>query len=235
MGRRENKGVDCMNVLVIGAYGQVGSQVVSKMKFHPQLNAYAALHKKRHMLDYTIKRIKHVKLDLSGDIQHMVYAMNGMDAVVFAAGAEGDTGADYTMMIDMDGAIKAMEAAKKANVKRFIIVSAVRSNEREFWSYAKEGQEIGSYFFAAKYYADQWLINSGLGYTIIRPTLLSNEEATGHVQVSSRVSKNDTTFTLTRGDLAQAIIEVLLNDNTINKAFDITQGNIPIEEAVKSL
>jgi NAD(P)H-dependent flavin oxidoreductase YrpB (nitropropane dioxygenase family) len=43
--------------------------------------------------------------DLEGDFEN---AYQGIDAVIFAAGSGGHTGADKTILIDLWGAIKAM-------------------------------------------------------------------------------------------------------------------------------
>jgi NAD(P)H-dependent flavin oxidoreductase YrpB (nitropropane dioxygenase family) len=46
-----------------------------------------------------------VVADLEGDFEN---AYQGIDAVIFAAGSGGHTGADKTILIDLWGAIKAM-------------------------------------------------------------------------------------------------------------------------------
>ena len=38
-------------------------------------------------------------------------------------GSGGSTGADKTIIVDLDGAIKTIEASKQANVKHYIMVS----------------------------------------------------------------------------------------------------------------
>ncbi|MFD0051989.1 hypothetical protein ACFVHQ_22360 [Actinomycetes bacterium NPDC127524] len=48
-----------------------------------------------------------------------------MEVVVFTAGSGCHTGADKTLQIGLDGAIKSMKASEKAGVKRYSLVSAV--------------------------------------------------------------------------------------------------------------
>ncbi|GGB38741.1 hypothetical protein GCM10011409_15320 [Lentibacillus populi] len=52
--------------------------------------------------------------------------MKECDAVIFAAGSGGSTGADKTLLVDLDGAAKAVEAAEKQGIKRFIMISALQ-------------------------------------------------------------------------------------------------------------
>ena len=59
--------------------------------------------------------------------------------MVFSAGSGGSTGDDMTLNIDLDGAIKSMIATEKAGIKRFIIVSALGTDDRAFW----ENQAFG--------------------------------------------------------------------------------------------
>lgn len=66
-------------------------------------------------------------------------------------------------MIDLDGAVKTVEAAEMVGIKRFIMVSAIQAHKRESWN------EKMVPYYVAKYYADKILEQSELTYTIIRP------------------------------------------------------------------
>jgi uncharacterized protein YbjT (DUF2867 family) len=50
--------------------------------------------------------------------------------IVFTAGSGGHTGFDKTLLIDLDGAVKTIEAAEQAGVDRFIMVSALQAHNR---------------------------------------------------------------------------------------------------------
>lgn len=54
-----------------------------------------------------------VLADLEGSISDLESAIKDVDAVVFTAGSGGKTGPDKTLLIDLDGAVKSIEAAKK--------------------------------------------------------------------------------------------------------------------------
>lgn len=224
-----------MKVLLIGANGQIGRIITDKMQESDKFDLTAGYRKDDQMNEAQARGIQVAKVDLEKDIKHLEEAMVGMDAVVFSAGSGGSTGADRTMMIDLDGAVKSIEAAKRQNVKRFVMVSAVNANRREVWSYAMDGSSTSSYYHAAKYYADEWLMNSGLDYTIIRPTGLLNEPGTGKVEAAEYIETKDRETVIPREDVASVILESLQADNTINKAFDLNQGEDRIADAISEI
>lgn len=214
-----------MNVFVVGANGQIGKHVIRMIQDTNEHTAIAMVRKEEQMAQFKEHGTKTVLLDLEGSIDDIADAAKGADAVVFTAGSGGQTGADKTMMIDLDGAIKTMEAAKQAGVKRFIIISAIGVHHRDKW------MSSAPYYSAAKHYADVWLENSGLDYTIIRPGGLTNDKGTGKVKVAINLERGE----ISREDVASAIVAALENDHTIGKAFDMIGGVTPIEDALKTL
>ncbi|MEK3888354.1 SDR family oxidoreductase [Bacillus sp. FSL K6-3431] len=214
-----------MNVFVVGANGQIGKHVIRLIQDKNKHTAVAMVRKEEQMAQFKEQGAKTVLLDLESSIDDIADAMKGADAVVFTAGSGGHTGADKTMMIDLDGAIKTMEAAKQAHVKRFVIISAIGVHQRDKW------MSSAPYYSAAKHYADVWLENSGLDYTIIRPGGLTNNKGTGKVKVAINLERGE----ISREDVASAIVAALDNDHTIGKAFDMIGGVIPIEEALKTI
>src|SRR5699024_7241301 len=214
-----------MNVLIIGANGQIGRHVVKKLQDSREHNPIAMVRKEEQKAEFEAKGVKTALVDLEGDIDDIASAAEDADAIVFTAGSGGHTGADKTMMIDFDGAIKSMEAAKKAGVNRFVIVSAIGVHHRDKW------MSSAAYYSAAKYYADVWLENSGLDYTIIRPGGLTNEQGTGKIKAATDLERGQ----IPREDVATTIVSSLENDRTIGKAFDMISGETPIEDALKTL
>ncbi|QQZ10393.1 SDR family oxidoreductase [Heyndrickxia vini] len=214
-----------MNVLIIGANGQIGQHVVRKIQESSGHNAIAMVRKEEQKAKFEEQGVKTALVDLEGSIETIANAAKEADAVVFTAGSGGHTGADKTVMIDLDGAIKSMEAAKQAGVKRFIIVSAIGVHHRDRW------MNSAPYYSAAKHYADVWLEKSGLDYTIIRPGGLTNEPGTGKVKVAVDLGYGK----IPREDVAAAIVASLENSQTIGKSFDMIGGETLIEDALKTL
>lgn len=224
-----------MNVLLIGANGQIGRIITDKMQEDEAFNLLAGYRKDDQMNEAQARGIDTAKVDLEEDIEHLEEVMNGIDTVIFAAGSGGSTGADMTMMIDLDGAVKVIEAAKRKKVNRFVMISAINANRREVWSYASHGSSTPSYYHAAKYYADRWLMGSELNYTIIRPSVLTNEAGTGKIEAEELLETEGRTLEIPREDVAAVVIESLKNEATKNKDFDVTSGSDNIADALGKL
>ncbi|CAM3904815.1 SDR family oxidoreductase [Alkalicoccus chagannorensis] len=214
-----------MKVLVIGANGQIGKQFTSMLQESEQFEPRAMVRKEEQQKALEGGGVETVLADLEGSVDDLAEAMRGCDAVVFTAGSGGSTGPEKTLLIDLDGAVKSVEAAEKAGVDRFLMVSAVQAHNRENWS------EKIRHYFAAKHYADRMLMNSSLNYTIVRPGGLLNEEGTGKVQAAENLER----ASIPREDVARTLVAALTEEKTYRRGFDLISGNDTPEDALKKL
>jgi uncharacterized protein YbjT (DUF2867 family) len=145
--------------------------------------------------------------------------------VIFAAGAGPGSGPERKLTMDYGGAIKLIDAAKAKNIKRYVIISSIGADP------SVKGNDTFSAYLRAKGLADAELQNSGLDYTIVRPTGLTDDPGTGRVQIGERVSRGS----ISRDDVAAVLAMVLHTPSTIGKTFEVTSGNLPVEEAIASL
>ena len=216
-----------MKVLVVGANGQIGKHLVSFIQKSDDLQAKAMIRKEEQASYFKELGADTAIVDLEGEIDDIAEAAEDVDAVVFTAGSGPKTGKDKTIMVDLDGAVKTIEATKKAGVKRFVMVSSFDTTRKAI----QEAPESFAPYVAAKHYADEWLKDTDLDYTIVHPGGLTNDEATGKVTVgmSGELGK------VPREDVAQTIFATLKDDATIGKEFEVISGETPVEEAVKSV
>ncbi|RUO24078.1 NAD(P)-dependent oxidoreductase [Aliidiomarina minuta] len=214
-----------MQVSVIGANGKIGKQLVAKLHQDPQHDVVALVRKQEQLDKLGEQGINACLLDLTASVADIAAALSGSDAVVFAAGSGASTEDDMTLRIDLDGAVKSIEAAQQAGIKRFVMVSAMQAHNRENWH-----PDLVPYF-VAKHYADRELIRSGLAYTIVRPGALVDEEATGKVSIAGDLEPGS----ITRADVASVVHQLIDKPNTAGKAFDLINGDSPIEEAINKL
>lgn len=149
----------------------------------------------------------------------------GHDAVVFAAGAGGGNPA-RTYAVDRDAAIRVIDAAKQAGVRRFVMVSYFGAGpdhgvpeDNSFYPYAQ-----------AKAAADAYLRVSGLDWTILGPGNLTLDAATGRITVGPEAA----TGKVSREDVALVAAAVLADDSTIERTIEFNNGDTPIAEAIKS-
>ncbi|SOC38642.1 SDR family oxidoreductase [Ureibacillus acetophenoni] len=214
-----------MKVLIVGANGQIGKEVVKLLHESSEYSVRAFVRSEDQLKAYENQGVEAILGNLEGTVEQIAEAVKGCDAVVFTAGSGGHTGYDKTLLIDLDGAVKVMEAAEKVGANRFIMVSALQAHNRENWN-----QKIIPYY-VAKHYADRMLVQSNLNYTIIRPGGLLNEPGTGKVQIAENLERS----TVPREDVAKTIVEVIKAENTFRKSFDLVSGDTVIEKAVKNI
>lgn len=214
------------NVLIIGANGDVGKNIITKMNDSSDFTPVALFRKEKQKAFFEKHNVDYHIVDLEGDMESLVNAMENVDAVVFTAGSGGNTGFGKTLTVDLDGAVKSMEAAEKAGVKRFVMISAMHADNREVWQESK----IKPYM-VAKHYADRFLKSSGLDYTILRPGRLFDKKGTGKITVTKPSEEEG----IAREDVANMVLEVLKQDNTIGKTIAFNEGNKPIVDILKEI
>lgn len=113
-----------MKVLVIGANGNTATRVVRRLaaSCHEPL-AMIRNAEQRHKFDEMA--VPTVLADLEYPIDH---AVQGCDAVIFAAGSGGRTGKDKTVLVDHIGAIRSMVTAQLHGARRFVMLSSTNAD-----------------------------------------------------------------------------------------------------------
>jgi uncharacterized protein YbjT (DUF2867 family) len=145
----------------------------------------------------------------------------GHDAVVFSAGAGGGDPA-RTYAVDRDAAIRVIDAAGQAGVKRFVMVSYFGAGpdhgvaeDNSFFPYAE-----------AKAAADAHLRATDLDWTVLGPGRLTLEPSTGRIEVGAGKGQ------VSREDVALVAAAVLHDPSTIHRTIDFNNGDLPIAEAL---
>ncbi len=207
--------------LVIGASGQIGKMLVELLlKEENSVVALVRNEQKGQELEKLGAEI--VVGDLENDFEH---AFKDCDKVVFSAGSGGNTGYDKTLLIDLWAAKKAVDYSLKEGIQHFVMVSGLGAEDpNEFESELKP-------YLVAKYFADYYLIESGLEYTILRPGSLTNENGTGLVRTTRAESFKE--LIIPREDVAMAITYCLNDNNTKGKIFELYSGKESIRESLK--
>src|SRR5690606_2128452 len=211
-----------MKVLVVGANGKIGRILVNKLQNEKEFQVRAMVRSEEQANAFKERGVDAVVADLEGTVEQIGNAMDGCDAVVFTAGSGSKTGPDKTLTVDLDGAVKTIEAAEAKGVKRFVMVSALQANNRENWNMKIK------HYYVAKHYADRILMDSDLDYTIVKPGGLLDGPGTGKIQVAEKLERG----TIPREDVASTIIEVLREPKMIRQSFDLVSGDLTIKEAI---
>ncbi|MFK0402727.1 NAD(P)-binding oxidoreductase [Microbacterium sp. NPDC090225] len=205
-------------VAVFGASGQTGSRIVDRLAGDG-----------RHVLAIgrrmpTVGREEKVQTasaDLTRTgVAELAALLTGVDAVVFAAAGD-------PLRVDRDGALRVIEAAERAGVRRFVLISGMgvgRDRPAEYYG------GFWSTYFGAKEASEHGLRASGLEWTILQPGELLNRAATGRVALAA-------TGTLpigavTRDDVAHVVVAVIDDDDAVGRTWELVEGRHPISEAV---
>lgn len=214
-----------MKITIVGANGKIGKLLVSLLKENGNHLVQAMVRKEEQKKYFNEIGVETVLADLEGTVDEIAEAIKGSDAVVFTAGSGGHTGADKTLLVDLDGAVKTIEAAEQVGAGRFIMVSALQAHNRENWN-----KNI-KHYYVAKHYADRILAESSLNYTIIRPGALLDKHGTGKITAAENLQRGS----IPREDVAAVIFASLTEENTFKRSFDLVSGNTPIREALRSI
>lgn len=163
-----------------------------------------------------------------GDIEQMdtnalTDLLRGHDAVVFSAGAGGGN-PTRTYAVDRDAAIRCIDAAGRAGVQRFVMVSYfgagpnhVVPEDNSFFPYAE-----------SKAAADEHLRASNLDWTILGPGRLTLDPATGRIELGADAVKGE----VSREDVAHVAAACLADDTTRGRTIEFNNGEVPIAEAL---
>lgn len=223
---------------VVGAHGRTGLLTLKALQKHGFRNIIAFT---RNIIDtknnpsYDPTGIEQVHLDLVNfSVFELVELFNKVDIIVFVAGS-GHQSVRELFTVDIDGVSKCVEASEMANIQRFILISVINVEKRDFW-WSLEGN-LRDYFIA-KRCADHKVRNSKLNWTILQPGwLTANHKPTGKIQPVEKIEEQKTNgYTIEREDLAEVVVSCILNPKTTcMKSIPLSNGDTKIEDVLKNL
>jgi nucleoside-diphosphate-sugar epimerase len=182
-----------------------------------------------HEDDLRAVGIDPVICDLEGE-SDVAAAVRGADAVVFAAGAGPGSGEARKTSMDLEGAVKLIDAAQAEGISRYLMVSAMGAADPPAEGADAEGADrVFSAYLRAKAGADEALRASGLDYTIVRPGGLTDEPGIGLVSLAERLDRGQ----IPRADVAAVFLACLDDLATIGRSFDLISGSTPIAAALR--
>ena len=209
-----------MKVLVIGANGNTATRVIKRLA-KSKHDPVAMIRNPSHRAKFDKLGVATVLADLEYPIDH---AVQGCDAIIFAAGSGGKTGKDKTVLIDHIGAIRSIVAAQVHDVRRYIMLSSINNDINS--------QSRIAHYHRAKAHADNHLVESDLDYTIVCPGGLTDQKGTRLVSLSAELQGSGLT---SRENLAAAIVACLDCDNSVGKSFSLLDGDTPLADALRAL
>jgi nucleoside-diphosphate-sugar epimerase len=213
-----------MEVAIAGGHGKI-ALALGALLAEREDKPWGLIRDPAQEADLHAAGVEPVLCDLEGD-DDVAAAVSGADAVVFAAGAGPGSGAERKRTMDLGGAVKLIDAALAAGVRRYLMVSAMGAADPP-----PAGGDVFGEYLRAKAEADEALRASGLEYTIVRPGGLTDDPGNGGIQVGERLDRGE----IPRADVAAVLLACLDSRHTIDRSFEVVSGPTPIAEAVASL
>jgi uncharacterized protein YbjT (DUF2867 family) len=214
-----------MRVVIAGGHGQIAQQL-ERLVSEDGHEVVGMIRSPEHIRDLEDAGAQWAMIDLEDtDVDAMTEIVQGADAVVFAAGGGADGNAARKEIVDKGAAIMLADAAEAAGVRRYVMVSAMGTENAD-----PDSDEVFQVYLRAKQAADDDLRARDLDWTVVRPGGLTDDVPTGRVQLGTLERGS-----VTRSDVAHVLAEVLTHDNTIGKTFDVLNGDTDISEAIRDL
>ncbi len=205
-----------MKTLVIGANGKIG-RIVCRLAAQRQQPVRALVRDPAQRGYFESIGVESTVGDLEGEFAG---AFTGCRRVVFTAGSGGHTGGDKTLLVDLYGAIRAIEQSEAAGIEHFVMVSAMRAKD------PLAGPPGRRHYLVAKKLADERLLASSVSYTILRPGRLTDEPASGRVRLDAAQGAG---FEISRENVALCVLASLEQPNARGRVVDLLDGHEPIE------
>jgi len=209
------------HIVVIGGHGKVALQLARILTERGD-EVSSVFRNPDHSADVAATGAQPVVADIERlDTDALAGLLTGHDAVVFSAGAGGGNPA-RTYSVDRDAAIRVIDAAAQAGVRRFVMVSY-------FGAGPDHGVSQGDSFFPyaeAKAAADAHLRVSDLDWTVLGPGHLTLDAPTG------RIAIGEAKGAVSRADVALVVAAALQDDSTIGRTIEFNNGGVPIAEAL---
>jgi len=211
-----------MLVAIAGGHGKVALRLARVLRERGD-DARSLIRRPEHADDVREAGGEPVLCDLEAvGEDEVAAAIEGADAVVFAAGAGPGSGPERKETVDYGGAVKLIDAAKRAGISRYVIVSSVGADPNA------SGDDTFAIYLRAKGKADAALAASGLDYTIVRPGRLTDGPGVGRIRIGRDGE-------IPREDVAATLAAVLHEPRTAGLTFELVGGDDPVEEAVAAL
>jgi uncharacterized protein YbjT (DUF2867 family) len=214
-----------MVVAIAGAHGKIAMRLIPLLAAVGD-TVVGLIRNPEHADDVSRAGGSPVVCDLeNATVQEIADHLEGADAAVFAAGAGPRSGVARKRTMDRDGAVKLLEAATTANVRRYVIISAVGADS------PPDGDDVFSVYLRAKAEADDAVRASDRDWTILRPGGLTDDPGTALVRLASESFNGR----IPRDDVAAVLVRVLDDPRSFGRVLYVNAGSEPIDDAVETV
>jgi uncharacterized protein YbjT (DUF2867 family) len=217
-----------MRVVIAGGHGKI-ALLLERMLTQRGDQAVGLIRNPDQVTEVEQTGAEAVVLDLESSSPAVVAAaLDGADAVVFAAGAGPGSGATRKDTVDRAASVLLAEAAGQAGVRRFVQISGMGVDQPP----AAGTDEVWAAYLAAKAAAEEDLRARDLDWTILRPGGLTDDPPTGKVRLAAPPLPRGQ---VSRADVAAVILAVLDEPGTRGMTLDLVAGGTPVGAAARDV
>ncbi|CAL9483813.1 putative sugar epimerase YhfK [Streptomyces sp. enrichment culture] len=215
-----------MRIVIAGGHGQIALRL-ERLLAQRGHEAAGIIRREGQGDDLREAGAEPVLLDLeSATVEGVAAHLQGADAAVFAAGAGPGSGAARKDTVDKGAAVLFADAAVRAGVRRFLVVSSMGADP------GHEGDDVFDVYLRAKGAADAYVQGlDRLDWTILRPGSLTDDAGTGLVRLEAHTGRG----AVPRDDVAAVLAELLETPATAGLTLELVGGSTPVSVAVKSI
>ncbi|MFD6331520.1 NAD(P)H-binding protein [Streptomyces niveus] len=214
-----------MRIVIAGGHGQIALRL-ERLLAAREHEVAGIIRKPEQAAALREAGAEAVVLDLeTASPEEAAAALEGADAAVFAAGAGPGSTTERKDTVDRGAAVLFADAAVRAGVRRYVIVSSLGANPHH------EGDEIFDHYLRAKGAADAYVLaKQGLDTTVLRPGMLTNDAGTGLVNLAASTGRGP----VPRDDVAATLAELVESPATAGLTLELISGAVPVADAVNN-
>jgi uncharacterized protein YbjT (DUF2867 family) len=213
-------------IAVVGGHGQI-ARLLHPLLLEAGHQPVALVRRQEHADALQAQGVETRFLDIEASAEDdFAAALEGCDAVVFAAGGGPDGNIERKRTVDLEGSLKSIAGARRAGVQRFVQVSAIGVDE----PLPDDTDDVWRAYVEAKRDADAALRASDLAWTVLRPGRLTDDPAAGRVALGEGVERGD----VPRADVAGVIAAVIDDERTVGHQWNLVGGDHDVLEAVSA-
>jgi nucleoside-diphosphate-sugar epimerase len=218
-----------MRVAIAGAHGQVARRLVRLLVARGD-DVVGLVRNPDHVADLLEDGARGVECDLEkASAEEVSWAVADCDAVVFAAGAGPGSGAARKETMDRGGAVLLADAAQRAGVRRYLLVSSMGVETVRDGAKPEGVDEVFVAYLRAKLAAEEDLCARDLDWTVLRPGALTDDPGRGTVQLAPQVDRGQ----VPRDDVAAVLVALLDEPGAAGAVLELVAGDEPVADAVR--
>jgi len=218
--------VEGMRIVIAGGHGQIALRLERLLAARGD-EVVGVVRKAEQGADLRAAGAEPAVLDLeSASVEEVAEVLRGAGAAVFAAGAGPGSGAARKDTVDKGAAVLFADAAVRAGVRRFLVVSSLGADAE------RPGDDVFDVYLRAKGAADDYVRSlDALDWTVLRPGGLTGDAGTGLVRLEASTGRG----MIPRDDVAAVLAELLETPATAGLTLELVGGSTPVAVAVKSV